>query len=354
MNFYIREPQYTGIDAVTARSKARCDAETVMDRMGFTSMSLGAGRKDDTHGLSRLLWHLKTHKLWKEKTKDLKDGDALLIQSPCTDFEFFFPDIVKNLAGRGVKVILLLHDLERYRHMKDKNNSLGRRLRFRAEEKTLRLATSIIVHNDRMKADLQASGIDANRMIPLKIFDYLADEPDISGRKNGPGMPLIVAGNLSKNKSGYLYALPKTVKFNLYGMGFDAEAGDNIDLKGAFSPEELPSKLDGSYGLVWDGPSSESCIGATGEYLKINNPHKTSLYLAAGIPVAIWKEAALASFITENGCGITLGKIEDATDIGNRISQDQYEQMRRNTEGIGRDLREGRYLQNAINIALDH
>ena len=34
---------------------------------------------------------------------------------------------------------------------------------------------------------------------------------------------------------------------------------------------------------MWDGPSPDTCAGVYGAYLRYNNPHKTSLYLAAGL-----------------------------------------------------------------------
>ena len=58
--------------------------------------------------------------------------------------------------------------------------------------------------------------------------------------------------------------------------------------------------MDQNFGLVWDGTSLDGCNGRYGEYLKFNNPHKTSLYLSCGIPVIIWKEAALADFVEEH------------------------------------------------------
>ena len=33
------------------------------------------------------------------------------------------------------------------------------------------------------------------------------------------------------------------------------------------------------------------------DYLRINNPHKTSLYLACGIPIITWNKAAIAQYV---------------------------------------------------------
>lgn len=57
--------------------------------------------------------------------------------------------------------------------------------------------------------------------------------------------------------------------------------------------------------------STETCSGSYGKYLRINNPHKVSLYIAAGIPVVIWKEAALCSLIEENALGFGISSLDE-------------------------------------------
>lgn len=39
------------------------------------------------------------------------------------------------------------------------------------------------------------------------------------------------------------------------------------------------------------------------------------MYLAAGIPVIIWEEAALANFIKKNHCGITIKSTDEIRNI---------------------------------------
>ena len=73
--------------------------------------------------------------------------------------------------------------------------------------------------------------------------------------------------------------------------------GKNVKYCGQYKPEELPEKLEGGFGLVWDGDDLGACTGVFGEYMKYNNPHKTSLYLASGLPVIIWEKAAMAKYI---------------------------------------------------------
>ena len=78
--------------------------------------------------------------------------------------------------------------------------------------------------------------------------------------------------------------------------------------------------------------STATCTGVYGEYLRINNPHKTSLYLASEIPVIIWKEAALAKFIVDNKCGIAVDSLEDIKQALQDLSEEEYNEMKNNAK----------------------
>ena len=103
---------------------------------------------------------------------------------------------------------------------------------------------------------------------------------------------------------------------------------------------------------MWDGHTSRNCEGPMGEYLRINNPHKTSLYLASGIPVVIWRQAALAGFIEDNNCGILIDSIEDIASSLSKLEAGQYQEMKENAARIGKFIREGHYLIKAMSFAV--
>ena len=118
-----------------------------------------------------------------------------------------------------------------------------------------------------------------------------------------------------------------------------------------FLPDELIKNLKGKYGLVWDGDSIETCSGGKGEYLRINNPHKLSLYLAVGLPVIIWDEAAEAEFVLRENVGFTIKSLYELSEKMALISDDDYEIMKKNAEVVGARLRNGKYMTNAIKKA---
>ena len=114
--------------------------------------------------------------------------------------------------------------------------------------------------------------------------------------------------------------------------------------------DELIEKLKGAYGLVWDGDSLCSCEGNYGAYLKINNPHKVSLYLAAGLPVIVWKQSALYSFICENGVGFGVDSLE-TLDEALTQHESEYEGYCQRVQELQSKLKNGAYMHAAIKQA---
>ena len=182
----------------------------------------------------------------------------------------------------------------------------------------------------------------------LEIFDYLI--PKFQEKTTlTKDRPIIVAGNLAKEKAGYLYVLPETPSYNLYGVGFDKNrALENEAYFGSFLPDELPSALEGGFGLVWDGDSAETCSGVFGEYLRFNNSHKASLYLASGFPLVVWKQSALSRFVLENGCGIAVESLHDLKNTIENLSDADYQELIANAKNIGKKIRDGFYLTSAL------
>ena len=115
---------------------------------------------------------------------------------------------------------------------------------------------------------------------------------------------------------------------------------------------ELMEIIRGSFGLVWDGCTADTCDGASGEYLKYNNPHKMALYLASGLPVIVWDESAMAEFVTKEKCGLTVADLGMIPDILRSLSNEDYELMRINACRIGSGMRKGVHISTAVERAL--
>ena len=104
----------------------------------------------------------------------------------------------------------------------------------------------------------------------------------------------------------------------------------------------------GDFGLVWDGDSLDTCSGDFGEYLRWNSPHKVSFCLRAGLPVIIWREAAVASIIEELGIGLCIDSLRELNDLLQQITSEQMQTMRRNVKAVSDRLKDGQFLKKAM------
>ena len=62
----------------------------------------------------------------------------------------------------------------------------------------------------------------------------------------------------------------------------------------------------------------------------------------------IWKEAALAAFVEENGVGFTVSSLSEIQEKLERITDDDYAAMLKNVQRISKRLTGGWYTKTAL------
>lgn len=339
-----------------AGSKAREDIASILASIGLTQLELPYDLAARRAGgaFARIGFHMTAAEDWEKVLAIAQANDTVIVQFPLLHHTLLAKKPFRSAANRGVKLIFLIHDLDFIRAGAEKSKKLTTRLRIRAEELSLlECASAIIVHNERMKRKLVDScGIKPEKILTLEIFDYLIPSNIPHARALERLAPIVIAGNLRKDKASYIYDLPQNVEFSLYGFGYENNGAPNVHYKGGFAPEELPAQLEGSFGLVWDGDSAQTCAGPYGSYLRINNPHKTSLYLAAGLPIIIWEQAALAPFVTAHGVGATVSNLDDLANVISAITDDEYRRMKDSVREISEKLKSGHFTKHAIEQAI--
>ncbi|MCD1124777.1 hypothetical protein LPW36_01790 [Jinshanibacter sp. LJY008] len=267
----------------------------------------------------------------------LSSRDRIIFNYPLAKPYNFIILVIMRL--RNFKSYFLVHDVDSLRGHEQKRNNL------------LTCAQGLIVHNERMFDLLLQEGIEPQRMVNLGIFDYLIPEDDAYfSPKTDSNCAVVVAGNLSPVKARYLYDWNPNFNVFLFGINLSAKVSKMMSYRGVFDsndPSEL-LKLDDykCYGLVWDGDSVDTCSGNYGEYLRFNNPHKLSLYLTLGIPVIVWKESALSSYVELNNCGFSISSLNELDFILN--DNKEYYKHIMSAKNIGRKLRVGDYLSESL------
>lgn len=346
MKYYLKEEFLHDNNVKNAGNKARNDVEEIVKREGYQALVLSV---DNWYNMSIIKAQIHKAKSFSQSLNRLNKGDELLIQFPMLHHSFFTTLLVKKARKRGVKIQFIIHDLDALRFMNSQAAPLKQRVRMKIQESgLLGVADGIIAHNPIMKSVLVDKGIAEDKIVSLGIFDYLI--PNFQ-EKTGltKNQPIIVAGNLAHEKAGYLYSLPAEPAYNLYGVGFDeSRALENETYFGSFLPDELPAALKGGFGLVWDGDSSETCSGVFGEYLRYNNSHKASLYLASGFPLVVWKESALSTFVLDNHCGIEVDSLSELPEKIKSLSNEEYQKLVSCSQEIGKNIRAGYYLKTAL------
>ncbi len=345
MKYFVCEGTPEGV--YNASTKARKDAEYILKNLNFKEFYIETKygvQQNKLLKFKQLIDYRKNCEIWMKTITNLKKDDILLIQYPLINTMLGFEKVMEKLKEKGVITIILIHDLDSLRF-------IGMPRVVKEDRNVINKANYIIAHNKKMKEKLiEMCKIDKDRTIELEIFDYILDN-EIIPKERKKDKPIVIAGNLSKEKAEYLKYLKNVnnVTFNLYGKGYQKDEDEkNINYIGAFLPEELINNLDGSFGLVWDGNSIDTCSGPYGEYLKYNNPHKTSLYLTAMLPVIVWKNSAMAEFVENNKVGITIERLEDISFEIQKITDEEYSKMIENTKAISEKLKRGEYLRKSI------
>ncbi len=334
--------------AMTAATKAHADVERFLLDRGYQRLTVRLHDLSKQGFSDKLRRHWQYLQDWLNIYSSVEPRSLLLIQYPLKLNAPLKEQFLRSLREKkGVKIVCLIHDLETLRGLAGQGQE-------NEEQQLDTMSDAIICHNDAMKAYLVESGIPAEKLFVLELFDYEA--PAALPREAVRGS-VMVAGNLDPQKSVYVYNLHHItdIPFDLYGVNYDDSVShDNIRYCGAFPPEELPRAMEGAFGLVWDGTSIDTCAGNTGNYLRYNNPHKLSLYLAAGVPVIVWDQSAVAPFVKQYGVGMCVSSLNELPDLLSTLPAADYRTMTRRAAWVSKKITTGAFLNRVMDEVEDY
>lgn len=271
----------------------------------------------------------------------LQKDDVLFLQYPVKKY-FSFLCHVAHL--KGAKTVSLIHDLGSFRRKK---------LTIQKEINRLSNSDYIIASNEKMKGWLEEYGLQ-KPVGALGLFDYRSESKCPEEVTEREQVKVVYAGALSMKKNSFLIELSKTLshwqllvcgnKEGLQGL----QNNPLITYQSFVPSEEFIKHIDADFGLVWDGDSLDGCSGEYGQYLKWNSPHKVSFYLRAGLPLIIWKEAAVAPIIEEAGAGITIRSLKELDGKLANLTPEQKKEMKKQAVNLAQKLNKGRFLQDSF------
>lgn len=332
-----------------AGTKATQDITEIADQLGYERVMIRMNTTKKTK-LAKVQRQIGYRKDWAECLKKVEENAVILLQHP-----FHYPQLTREKTlmelkeKKHVKFVSLIHDVEELRAFRYNDYYKGE------FDFMLRIADVWIVHNAVMKQFFIECGVPEEKIVTLGIFDYL--QSGNVDRKPQFERSITVAGNLDTEKCGYVGQLGQLsgVQVKLFGMNYDKKMDqcENVRYYGSFPTDEIPGKLTGGFGLVWDGAGIDGCIGQSGQYLRYNNPHKLSLYLSSGLPVIIWKEAAEAAFVKTQGVGICVESLKELSTIFEMLDENTYNGYAEAAQVLSEKLRTGQFGRKAIRTAED-
>ncbi len=253
------------------------------------------------------------------------------------DYQACYADLFQLLDTD--KTTILMHDVNQIRFT---NCNV-----YLHEMQWLKPFHHFIVHNEFMEQYLRKY-LEIDTCIKNEIFDYLCDGQRYQGREskldiNAP--TIVFAGNLDASKAPFLYDLQaEKMRFymNVYGRRVALIKNVKIYYCGSFQADALPGRLRGDMGLIWDGIiDGHLDRSAQKNYTRYNTPHKFSCYIAAGIPVIAWKEAAIAKTVEKYQVGYLIDNLYEINDLDFSI----YPIYKRNAEKLSEKVRNGYFTK---------
>lgn len=326
--------------------KAKSDIEKTLTKMGAVNIGL-----PQTHRKSKIYDFFRTLLSVVKALKSIQRDDVVVLQYPVKKY---FELICHVAHWRGAKVITFVHDLGSFRR---------RSLSIEREIVRLNHADLVIAANNHQREWLIEEGCKSLITV-YGLHDYLTDiempcnhtalSYDAEGK---PRFSLYFVGNLAPHINGYLYALANAMTHTdlyLYGAGFDSSYAGNLSTihnVGFARDLDLMTAHRGDFGISWYGDSLEGAAGRMGDYMEMNTPHKLSLYLRCGTPIVIWRKAAMASMIEQEGIGIVVDSLSEIEQRLDALTLEEYTTMQNNVKRIAKGIAEGASCQRAFTEA---
>jgi hypothetical protein len=248
--------------------------------------------------------------------------------------------LIRQLVKKGVRCICFLADINGIKDGDEKG--LAEEISF------LKLFQYFIVHNAGMKAWLN-SKVPGNVAEEINFFDFLA-QPLTTLRPFSN--EIVFAGNLAKSPFlGKLHLLKDTpLLFNVYGPGGPSALTDqeNVSWHGSFHPYQLPSKLHGSFGLLWDDACIDKPCGHYGAYMPYISHHKLSLYILSRLPLIVPAIAGSAPLVKKYGIGFAINSLYEIPQKIKSLTEAEFIQMQENMKSLADEISQGERLKGAI------
>lgn len=266
--------------------------------------------------------------------KVLNGVDSLYFQYPIYNTGI---NVLKTIRETYPKlnIVGIIHDIDSIRFYGQEFSSNS------PEFNDFLMMDTLIVGSERVKMQILSSGYTGS----IIVHGMWANIPeDIET----DGLPIVYAGNLSLEKSGFLIN-PKYENIikkyvSIFGK-INQGMGDviNYNYIGALNNEFLVKYIRNTrnfeYGLIWDEPFGVDHTSWS-DYNALNMPAKLSMYIRAGIPVIVKSNTRAAEIVEKYKIGVIIDSIEDIENVINN-NDIRYSMLANNVFDMSKYIKNG-------------
>ncbi|MDT2459145.1 hypothetical protein [Enterococcus avium] len=311
--------------SVDSVSKARGDVAEIAEEIGYRKLFIYR-YIDEQESQQSLLSRIDGI------TAGVAAGDLIVYQYPSYNQFIFEKTFIERLKQRGARIALLIHDSELLR-----DNG------FLKEIELFNQADMLITHGEQMELKLKSFGV-TTAMVSKELFDYRI--PDEQGSTE-PALTksLVFAGNVQK--SVFLKAWDYQTNIQIFGAKGEFKLGGNVEYMGVYAQYDLLRRIPKNcFGIAWDNDLPQG--GKYREYTRYNAPHKISLYLALGMPVIVWQNAAISELILHYKLGYVIESLDEVDSLMERITKEELMHLKQRVNKFSYLLREGIFTKQAL------
>ena len=265
-------------------------------------------------------------------------GDIVFFQYPTwngTDYDKTFVDKVRMY--KDVKLVIFVHDIQKM--MFDSGQAV-----MDIEISIFNKADVLILPSRKMYEYLIKNGL--NEKIPV-LYQKIWEVPGFPCFREHQNLKkMLFTGNW--NRFPFLESYHgKTIVEHFDYQKPPRDDDSSFTWRNGFKPIQLMREMsNGGYGLVWcDKEYLE-------RYYSMNQPHKLGFTLASGIPVIVRDGCVHSDFVREKGLGYVVDSLEEADNLVQNTSDEDYAKMISNIAPYQYMLLNGVYTKKLLMDAL--
>ena len=264
-------------------------------------------------------------------------NDVTIFQFPTWCYHPFDMTLMEQLKLYGKHTIVFVHDI--YALLIDELTPEERIQRLAGEIAVLNQADLLILASEKLHHRLQESGLINTNVMYQTIWDYITD---YCPEKHEQIHRMIFTGNddLSFYEGNtpihqFCYDEPQKTEHT------------NVEYKGYMESSDLLHEMaHGGFGLVY---ANDELFY---RYDCMNQPYKLGVYLASGIPVIVRKGCVHEQFIRNHGLGFVVESLDEADELVNSITDEEYNKLYDNIKPIQKLITSGFYTRRLLSDAI--